>query len=273
MDAIGQQISDTLADIMRKHQEREKFSQGPSRVALLYSGGIESSLLLRLMEPWRSQVRVYTVRTGAEFPHMVEFIDRKLSDWDHRVIHSDLAASFRDLGIPASVVPIEHLRGIGEQANITERSPRIVPWHFCCTRNRAVPGYEAIGADGLRDVIHGQRAGDWPTKDPKPLTWSDVSKEPPVILRFHHPLWDVSRAQVQEAVTELGIELPAHYAEYPSSLDCSICPSSLTTRRRAWMEKRYPEPLAVAEKLHSEVTQAVVAALNGDNTKNGFTVQ
>jgi 3'-phosphoadenosine 5'-phosphosulfate sulfotransferase (PAPS reductase)/FAD synthetase len=257
-----------ITAIMRNHQDREAFSGGTSRIALLYSGGIESSLLLHLLQPWRSSVVVYTVRTGAEFPHMVEFIDRKLSDWEHHVIRVDLAASFRDLGLPASAVPIEHMQGVGDQMNITERSPRIVPWPFCCSRNRNAPGYEAIAEDGLRDVIHGQRAGDWPKSDPTPPTWHVRPGKTP--LSVHCPLWDMSRVQVQEAVTELGVELPDHYAEYPTSLDCSVCPSSLTTERRAWMAKRYPAPLAVAEKLHTEVSQAVFTALDGDNTKNGF---
>jgi hypothetical protein len=34
--------------------------------------------------------------------------------------------------------------------------------------------------------------------------------------------------------------------------------------------KSYPDLLAVAEKLHTEVSQAVLAALNSDNTKNAF---
>jgi 3'-phosphoadenosine 5'-phosphosulfate sulfotransferase (PAPS reductase)/FAD synthetase len=70
-------------------------------VALLYSDGIESTLLLHLAKPWQPNITVYTVRTGAEFPHMVAFIDRKLEPWDHRVIRSDLVASFRELGIMA----------------------------------------------------------------------------------------------------------------------------------------------------------------------------
>ena len=44
---------------------------------------LKARCLLHLAEPWRDRVTIYTVRTGAEFPHMVEFIDRKLSAWDH----------------------------------------------------------------------------------------------------------------------------------------------------------------------------------------------
>ena len=87
------------------------------------------------------------------------------------------------------------------------------------------------------------------------------------------PLWTTSRADVLAVVPNLGIELPEHYGEYPSSLDCSVCPSSLTTKRRAWMAPRYPKELAVAEGLHTAVREAVIAALDGDNTKHGFVVQ
>jgi hypothetical protein len=114
-------------------------------------------------------------------------------------------------------------------------------------------------------VIHGQRAGDYPKANPDLLDYEG--------LELVAPLWDVSRKDVWQAVRDLGLELPDHYSEYPSSLDCAICPSSLTTPRRAWMSLRYPEPLAVAEGLHSQVRDAVLAALDGDNTKNAFVVK
>ncbi|WP_420966829.1 phosphoadenosine phosphosulfate reductase family protein [Bradyrhizobium sp. B120] len=232
------------------------------RVALLYSGGLESSLLLHLAEPERASITAYTVRTGAEFPHMVDFIDRKLVGWDHRIIRTDLAKSFREFGIPASVVPIEHNPVTASMLNAEERSPRIVPWPACCLKNRSVPGWEAAKADGLTAVLYGQRAGDFA----KPELASCPG------LEIVAPLWAVTRAEVQAAIDHLNVELPEHYSEYPSSLDCSVCPSSLTTKRRAWMAKRCPEALSVAEGLHNEVTKAAFSALDGDNTKNAFVV-
>jgi len=244
-----------FADAVRRHQ----------RVALLYSGGIESTLLLHLAEPWRSHITVYTVRTGAEFPHMVAFIDRKLEGWDHRVITTDLVKSFDQFGLPASAIPIEHIPGIVSALNMDERRPRIVPWPLCCRRNRWEPGCEAIKRDGIGAAIHGQRAGDYPKSAPAPLEYPE--------LELVAPLWSVSRDDVWKAIRELGIELPEHYAEYPNSLDCSVCPSALTTARRAWMAKRYPDCLEVAEKLRTAVSQAVLAALDGHNTQNAFGVE
>jgi 3'-phosphoadenosine 5'-phosphosulfate sulfotransferase (PAPS reductase)/FAD synthetase len=248
------QITERLAEAVGENQ----------RVALLYSGGIESALLLHLMAPWRAQTTVYTVRTGAEFPHMVAFIDRALGGWDHRVITTDLVASFHQFGIPASAVPIEHMQGIETALNMEVSLPRIVPWPLCCSRNRWMPGNEAIKADGIGVVIHGQRAGDWPKSTPVRLAYPG--------LELVAPLWDVSRDEVWARIRELGIELPNHYAEYPTSLDCSVCPSALTTERRAWMAERYPKYLAIAEKLHTDVSQAVIAALDGDNTQNAFRI-
>ena len=251
-DTKTEEISAILQDTVRRHK----------RVALLYSGGIESSLLLRLAEPWRSQMTVYTVRTGAEFPHMISFIDRMLNGWEHRVITSDVAAAFSQFGIPASVLPIEHVEGIAAELNINERLPRIVPWPLCCRRNRWLPGCEAITADGIGAVIHGQRSGDFPKSAPTPLEHPG--------LELVAPLWNVSRDGVWNGIRELDIELPDHYAEYPSSLDCAVCPATLTTARRKWMARRAPDSLAIAEGLHAEVTQAVLAALDGDNTLNAF---
>jgi 3'-phosphoadenosine 5'-phosphosulfate sulfotransferase (PAPS reductase)/FAD synthetase len=249
----GSSISEMLADVVRRHKH----------AALLYSGGIESSLLLHLAKPWRSQVTVYTVRTGAEFPHMVAFIDRMLKGWDHRMITTDLVTSFDQLGLPASVVPIEHMQGIAATLSCDERLPRIVPWTFCCARNRCPPGCEAIKADGIGAVIHGQRAGDYPKG-----AQGDHLAFPG--LELVAPLWNVSRDSVWKGIRELGIELPDHYDEYPTSLDCSVCPAALTTKRREWMARRYPDHLAVAEKLHATVSRAVIAALDGDNTQNDF---
>jgi 3'-phosphoadenosine 5'-phosphosulfate sulfotransferase (PAPS reductase)/FAD synthetase len=246
----------TIADALESAAGRHR------HVALLFSGGMESSLLLHSAKPWRSQIRVYTVRTGAEFPHMIAFIDRMLEGWDHRVVTGDLVASFHEFGIPASAVPIEHMQGIAKTLSMDERLPRIVPWPLCCARNRSQPWCEAIKTDGVDVAVHGQRASDYPNATQERLEYPGIE--------MIAPLWNVSRDDVGEQIRELGIELPDHYGAYSSSLDCAVCPAALTTKRRAWMKGRYPQYLAVAEKLHADVSKAVIAALDGDNTQNAF---
>ncbi|MEY9459769.1 hypothetical protein ABH973_000182 [Bradyrhizobium ottawaense] len=220
------------------------------RVALLYSGGLESSLLLHLAEPYRDNVTIYNVRTGAEFPHMIDFMDRKLSGWDHKVVTSDLTDFFLSEGIPSRVVPVEHISFIG----LAAKRPHIAPWTRCCGRHRGDVGWEAIRADGIGCAIGGRCASDGNNLAPL---------EQPGI-ECVEPLWHLSRENVMDAVHALGVEIPDHYwDEISSSLDCSICPARLTPHRRAWMAQRYPDHLAAAEALHSAVRQAVNAALDG----------
>jgi 3'-phosphoadenosine 5'-phosphosulfate sulfotransferase (PAPS reductase)/FAD synthetase len=253
---------DWLASVRRTLIE---LADKEGRIGLLYSGGLESSLLLKLLEPHRDKATVYTVRTGAEFPHMVQFTDRMLAPWDHHVITRDLMASFAELGLPSSVLPIEHTQGFAKHLDAPERTPRIVPWPLCCSKNRSVLDWELFYLHRLTTLISGQRAGDYASKNPSLNTAPPGEPDAPQI-KLVHPLWDVSREDVRKAVEALGIELPDHYGEFPDSLDCSVCPASLTARRRAWMAGRYPEHLAVAQKLHADVATAVITALDADNT-------
>jgi len=226
------------------------------RLALLYSGGIKSSLLLCLAEPWRDSVTVYTVRTGAEFPHMVAFTDTALEGWEHRIIETDLTASFRDRGIPANAVPIEHAHAFapffGEQ-----RRPAIVDWVTCCLENRGKPGFEAVKRDGFAAVVHGQRLGDFRAHR-APTSYEG--------LEVIAPLWDTPRPAMWQAIKALGVQLPEQYPDFADSLDCAICPASLTPARRTWMAKRYPDQLRIAEALHAMVVSAVGGVLKGETT-------
>lgn len=239
-------VEDALADAAVHH----------NRIALLYSGGLESSLLLHLAEAWQDRTTVYIVRTGTEFPHMVAHTDRALDGWDHRIIESDVVASFRERGIPANAVPIEHAPAF---APVFGRRllPAIVEWPMCCAENRNFPGYRAIVGDGMPVAFHGQRAGDFRGKRPPPAFEG---------IKLIAPLWEVTRDEVWDAVRDLGVIIPDHYDEFASSLDCSICPASLTPARRAWMTKHYPKQLQMAEALQAAVTKAVVEALNGEGT-------
>ena len=150
MNAINDTIAsvtDALRNTIEKHQ----------RIALMYSGGLESSLLLHLARPWRDNVRVYHVRTDSALPHMVSFVDHVLAEWDYRIVTVDVAASFRDFGIPAyDHAPGKHVQGVTE-ASIYERRPFITFWPACCSKNRNIPCWEAIISDGTKARAHGTR--------------------------------------------------------------------------------------------------------------------
>lgn len=188
---------------------------------------------------------------------MIEFIDRQLADYQHEILRSNVMDYFQKVGYPANAIPLEHVPGVECMVGRL-RQPRIVHWIACCDSNRWEPMRLALKYRSIKGVLHGQRAGDFPGER-QPLSLADN-------VATVAPLWNSKRSEVVAAVEQLGIALPDHYAEFPSSLDCSICPASLSTARRAFMRRRYLAYLGVAEDIQAQISGAVMQALVGDET-------
>jgi 3'-phosphoadenosine 5'-phosphosulfate sulfotransferase (PAPS reductase)/FAD synthetase len=226
------------------------------QVALLYSGGMESNLLLSLVTPWKNKTTVFTAVTGTEFPHMRAFIENAVKGWSHVVVEADLHGYFQKEGLPANVLPMENLSS-AKAVFGASRQPHVVPWLLCCVHNRNEPAWKAIREAGITKCIHGQRKGDW---------LDDRDSAVPEALELFTPLQALSRQDVREICNELQVPLPSQYGELDSSLDCSVCPASLTPARRAYMLRHYPRELVVAEQLQGVVTRAVLEGLSGEHT-------
>lgn len=87
---------ETIADAIERY----------GRVALAFSGGMESLLLLELARPHRDRVTVIWTNTGAMFPHMVDFIREATRGFDFVEARSDVRASFGKDGFPAKPFPL-----------------------------------------------------------------------------------------------------------------------------------------------------------------------
>jgi 3'-phosphoadenosine 5'-phosphosulfate sulfotransferase (PAPS reductase)/FAD synthetase len=229
---------------------------GQERLALLYSGGLESNLLLALARPWKERVTVFTAMTGEEFPHMLSFIQEALNGWDRKIIRTSVSEFFANVGLPANVMPIEHQPGLQEFFGAV-REPRIVAWVECCIRNRNEPVWRAIKESGIVSAAIGQREKDWlGPRAAIAVEGFDVSA----------PFWANTRQEIRDMVAKLNVKIPAHYAEFDGSLDCACCPASLTPARRSFMRKYYPERLADAEAFQGIVSSAVANAMSGEAT-------
>jgi 3'-phosphoadenosine 5'-phosphosulfate sulfotransferase (PAPS reductase)/FAD synthetase len=225
-------------------------------VALLYSGGMESNLMLSLATPWKSQTTVFTTLTGVEFPHMRSFIETSIAGWSHVIARSDIQDYFQNKALPANVIPIENLAEAKEVFGLARR-PYIIPWIQCCLQNRSEPAWQAVREAAITKCIHGQRKGDFAGER------KSIAVEG---LMMFAPLEDFSRQEVRDMCFELQVSLPTQYGEFDSSLDCSICPASLTPSRRSWMARHYHQELILAEQLQGLVSKAVLEALSGEHT-------
>jgi hypothetical protein len=95
-------------------------------------------------------------------------------------------------------------------------------------RQQPLNNYMVAERVGL--LIHGVRAGDGAA--------ISTAFGPCEVLA---PLWDWTEAEVFAEIEAQGIELPEHYNEVTSSLDCWNCTAEVSPARFAWMRRRYPK--------------------------------
>lgn len=218
------------------------------KAALLFSGGKDSIALAHLLKPYRERLTLLWVNTGMMFPHMAGFIWRFAQTHGYELVelHSDQAKRFSIHGLPSKIIPIFNTR----QAMETEEKPQ--PRMFlanpisCCSELRAKPAIEWMQLNGIRVVIHGQRAQD--VGRPQ---FSDQITE-------IAPLWDWSEADVYEYIRANSLELPEQYqAGYADSGECWNCTSEVSESRFRWMAKRYPELLVKFVPIFADVCGAV----------------
>jgi hypothetical protein len=198
--------------------------------ALPFSGGFESCLLLHLAQPWKDQIVVLTVDTGAVFPHVVSFFDKSLTGWNHKTVRTDVRTYLETAA--------------GGRCLVSSSD--------CCYRHRTGPGQQAVKDLKLRAVLSDQLGGN--RNVPSGICTFDGVTNIPL-------LWGYTRAEVQEMISTLGVELPDHYPEFDAPHGCSICPAALTAPREVWMAKLYPDELATAKGFAPKRSQPLEAAM------------
>ena len=212
----------SLAEIVDRH----------ATIILSFSGGKESIVLAKLLEPWRDRITLAWVNTGAMAPHMVEFVRRyRDRGWTLEELRSpDLREHGQTHGLPADVFP---------QANIAgEAEPRLQPWAYCCRIIRQEPLNAYLrGLSGPVAFVTAQRQADIGG-----ATVAGLSSQLPRTVEVVQPLAGWSDADVWTYIAEHDLELPEQYAAgFPSSIECLSCPADLSTGRLAYLARRYPD--------------------------------
>lgn len=219
------------------------------RAVLGFSGGRDSLVLLDMLRPYHDRVTLLWVNSGFMFPHMVEFVRAFGTDWRLVELAGDLAAQFRQFGLPSTIVPVRH--AVGGHPHPLE--PKLTPWIHCCARVRFQPALDWLRDQGVTLFLHGQRR-----EDGNPMPWIGDKLVPGV--EAHAPLWYWSNADVATYIEAHGITLPSHYGEVQDSLECFVCTAPLTSSRLAYMQRAYPEYARRVEDAARQIRVAVLAA-------------
>lgn len=218
-------------------------------VFLSFSGGKDSLALLKLCEPYEGRFKLLWTNTGYTFPH-VETLIRSLGERFGLVeLNSDPFTAWEHGGLPTEILTV---------SNFMTRHDglKLQPWNMCCYASKALPIVQFCSAAGPMVLLNGQRVADgWRfSGGPQPQNLNGVS-----------PLADWSTEDVFAFIEAEGIELPAHYAEIPDSLDCWICPATwgmpYAPAFGRYMAREYPDlarrSLPNVLKIHRHMVDAV----------------
>jgi 3'-phosphoadenosine 5'-phosphosulfate sulfotransferase (PAPS reductase)/FAD synthetase len=216
-------------------------------VALSYSGGAESGLLLHLLRDFREWLTVVWVNPGA-LPHEAEHVRRQVEGWPRFVeLPSDREAAWREHGMPTWLLPVEaepFLAGDGERP-----AKPLTAFPACCNRVRSLPQLQWATANKVTLFIHGQRRGE-----------GTRLFDPGLLPAHWGPLATWTRAEVMARVAHHGVPLPRQYAEgYAQSFECATCPADTDPARLAFLARHYPAEHAESLRLVREAAAPGIA--------------
>ena len=223
---------------------------------LAYSGGKESSVLLHLCRTY-PEVAAIWVNGGDAFPHVESFVRKATQDRNYLELQGDLAASIRDFGYPADLIPVAGSFW-GIEGDPMPASPiPLQPWTSCCARVRMAPLFRYIENIGATLFIHGQRS------DLEPGFPAEGG--PDSIVEICAPLRDWTEADLMAYAADNDVALPSHYPEVMDSLDCLGCTAiagdggQARQARYTYMAREYPEAFERVAKLMAVSSMAALA--------------
>lgn len=225
-----------------------------SRPVLTLSGGKDSLMLLDLCRDYRDRLHVVWARTSETFPHMVEFVQQQLADWNHAELVSDQQRYFARKGLPSAIIPVRH--------RPHEKNPgvRIQSSGYCCKDLQYRPLARYIKDFGADLVLHGQTAEDLRNlKSSFPQMLRPLPRDQIVA-----PLDEWTATEVFDYCVEHKVALPAQYQDgLCDSLECWNCTVRTDIRRFEWMQIHCPE---LAQKLGLLMNEVYGAAISDYET-------
>jgi sulfate adenylyltransferase subunit 2 len=181
------------------------------RPVLLFSGGKDSAVLLRLAEkafrPGPFPFPVMHVDTGHNFPEVIDFRDRRTAELDERLIVASVQQSI-DRGRVAEPAGPDRSRNRLQSVTLLDA---LAEYRFDCAIGGARRDEERARAKERVFSFRGE-AGQWDPKNQRPELWSLLNGR---IHRGEHirafPLSNWTELDVWEYIDREGVALPSIY--------------------------------------------------------------
>lgn len=235
-----------LDDIFARHE----------RAVLQFSGGKDSLALLYLCRPWLDKTTVLFADSGAQFPHVTEYVERtcaKLGAILHTVRPEIDIREYHDrYGLPSDLVPVWDGPEWG-WTNAEKPKQLLQSTATCCLQMLAIPMLRDTMKLGATLVLRGARNDE----ERRGVPSGTVDRG----IEYQNPLWDWTEKDVWEYLERVGAEIPDHYAEVNSSLDCWLCTGHTTESHAAaqfrYVKRHHPELWPELEYRITKVRNAV----------------
>lgn len=224
------------------------------KAVLQFSGGKDSLACLYLLRPHWNRLTVAWVNTGAAFPETEALMKRIGSMVNLRVIHSDQPAQTAAFGYPVEILPITRSH-FGKEID-GHNLPPMQPYAHCCHQNLWKPMMDFMHDIGATLLIRGTKLSD--------RRKATIRSGATVLgVRHWYPLEHWTDEEVFAYLREIG-EIPAHYAETMTSLDCWDCTAYLheNVGKMRYMRERHPEKYRIVKSRLMEIREAVRSELS-----------
>jgi 3'-phosphoadenosine 5'-phosphosulfate sulfotransferase (PAPS reductase)/FAD synthetase len=225
------------------------FDSPEYKVALSYSGGKDSSVLLDLCRPYKDRFAVFWINTGYAFPQIRQHVINTTQGFSFQEITHDLQPHWERDGIPTHILPVDH----ASLAVAKAKKPYLQNWMACCTRRMGTAA-AVLKSQGFNLVLDGQRASDLASGWPRESLIDG--------MLFVSPLWDWTDGMIEAYIAEHSIKLPLSSDANDTSMECWHCPASIDRPRIEFVKKHYPEYLPVIRETALPVLEAIKAQLD-----------
>lgn len=218
------------------------------KVALQFSGGKDSLVLLSLLQPYWDRLTVYYCNSGDSFPETDRLIAAVKAIVPHFVeVQGRRPLVERHFGWPSDLLTPSST-DFGQM--VGETGPTLTDRYTCCSLSIMQPMHERMKADGIEVILRGQRNSD---RLKSPVVNGQAIDGFSII----YPIADFSEQQVFDYLVDNCIEIPPFYAEgMTSGGDCLHCTAWLEHGQHKYVAKHHPQAAAVVFQRLEEIKRA-----------------
>lgn len=235
------------------NDEAAMWGRHAGRIGFQFSGGRDSTAALYLLRDRWTEMRVYHVDTGDQFPEtraVVDAVERDLAAAGvvlERIL-TDVAALRATHGFPSDLIPVDNTE-LGRL--VSGETLRLTGRYDCCARALMTPLHHRMLEDGITLLIRGQRDDEYaepPTRDGEELDGFEV----------HYPIQSWTGDEVQEYLEKNHLPVaPFYRAGTRRAPECMGCTAWWDEGRSAYMRAHHPAVHAVTLQHFKDIKQAI----------------